>query len=100
MLFRSVLDISGIYDREATRFGGKLMRSTIVLASALMLTGGWGVVGPVSAQGNVEFADAQLELEIARQELEAAAREVARLSSRAHAPLVARIIQDFQRTGR
>lgn len=76
------------------------MRSTIVLASALMLTGGWCVVGPVSAQGNVEFADAQLELEIARQELEAAAREVARLSSRANAPLVARIIQDFQRTGR
>lgn len=76
------------------------MRSTIVLASALMLTGGWGVVGPVSAQGNVEFADVQLELEIARQELEAAAREVARLSSRANAPLVARIIQDFQRTGR
>lgn len=65
-----------------------------------MLTGGWCVVGPVSAQGNVEFADAQLELEIARQELEAAAREVARLSSRANAPLVARIIQDFQRTGR
>jgi len=76
------------------------MRSTIVLASALMLTGGCGVVGPVSAQGNVEFSDAQRELEIARQELEAAAQELARLSSRANAPLVARIIQDFQSTGR
>ena len=45
------------------------MRSTVVLATALMLTGGLALGGTASAQEREELADAQRELEIAREQL-------------------------------
>ena len=76
------------------------MRTTAVLASALILTSGLGLVSTASAQENADFADAQRELEVAREQLEAAAREVARLSTQANAPAVGRVIREFNITGR
>ena len=76
------------------------MRTTAVLASALILTSGFGLVSTASAQENAVFADAQRELEVAREQLEAAAREVARLSTQANAPAVGRVIREFNITGR
>ena len=76
------------------------MRTTAVFASALMLAGTWGVVGTTNAQDADELADAQLELRVAREELEAAAREVARLSAQANAPVVGGVFRDFERSGR
>jgi S1-C subfamily serine protease len=76
------------------------MRITVVLASALILTNGFGLVSTASAQENPDFADAQRELEVAREQLSAAAREVARLSIQANAPAVGRVIREFNITGR
>ncbi len=76
------------------------MRTTVFLASALILTSGLGVVDPACAQENPEFSAAQRELEIAREELEAAARQVAQLSTRAAAPIVGGVMLDFQNTAR
>ncbi len=76
------------------------MRTTVVLASALMLTGGLAFAGTASAQENPEFTNAQHELEVAREQLEAAAREVAQLSARVAANVVGGVIQDFRTTAR
>ena len=76
------------------------MRSKVVLATALMLTGGLALGGTASAQEREELADAQRELEIAREQLEAAARQVARLSAQANAPVIGGVIQNFRTTGR
>ncbi len=76
------------------------MRTTVVLASALMLTGGLALAGTASAQENPEFTNAQHELELARVQLEAAAREVAQLSARVAAHVVGGVIQDFRTTAR
>ncbi|MCZ6475497.1 MAG: PDZ domain-containing protein [Gammaproteobacteria bacterium] len=76
------------------------MRTTAVLASALILTNGFGLVSTASAQENADFTDAQRELEVAREQLSAAAQEVARLSIQANAPAVGRVIREFNITGR
>ncbi len=76
------------------------MRTTVVLASALMLTGGLALAGTASAQENPEFTNAQHELELAREQLEAAAREVAQLSARVAANVIGGVIQDFRTTAR
>ena len=76
------------------------MRTIIILASALMLTGGLVLAGTASAQENPEFINAQHELELAREQLEAAARQVAQLSARVAANVVGGVIQDFRTTGR
>lgn len=76
------------------------MRTIVVLASALMLTGGLALAGTASAQENPEFTNAQHELELARVQLEAAAREVAQLSARVAANVVGGVIQDFRTTAR
>ncbi len=76
------------------------MRTTVVLASALMLTGGLALAVTAGAQENPEFTNAQHELELAREQLEAAAREVAQLSARVAAHVVGGVIQDFRTTAR
>ncbi len=76
------------------------MRTTVVIASALMLTSGLALAGTARAQENPEVTNAQRELELAREQLEAAAREVAQLSARVGAHIVGGVIQDFQTTGR
>ncbi len=76
------------------------MRTTAVLASALMLTGGLALAGTASAQENPEFNNAQHELELARERLVAGARELARLSAEANAPVIGGVIQDFHATAR
>ena len=76
------------------------MRTTIVLTSIVMLTGGLTLAGTARAQESPEFTNAQRELEIAREQLEAAARQVAQLSARVAANVVGGVIQDFQITGR
>lgn len=76
------------------------MRTIIILASALMLTGGLVLAGTASAQENPEFINAQHELELAREQLEAVARQVAQLSARVAANVVGGVIQDFRTTAR
>ena len=76
------------------------MRTIIILASALMLTGGLVLAGTASAQENPEFINAQHELELAREQLEAAARQVAQLSARVAANVVGGVIRDFRTTAR
>jgi S1-C subfamily serine protease len=76
------------------------MRSKTIIASALTLLIALAFNGAASAQENDELADAHQELEIARESLEAAAQEVARLSARAAAPVVGGMFRDFPSPGR
>jgi S1-C subfamily serine protease len=76
------------------------MRTTLALASALILAAGLGAASAVLAQEPEELADAHHELEIARERLEAAAREVARLSAQANEPFVGGVMRDFHASGR
>jgi len=74
------------------------MKISVLLASALLMTG--TLSGTAMAQGSGELADANRELQQARENLERAAREVARLSAQANAPGLAINLHDFERLGR
>ena len=76
------------------------MRVTVVLASVVMAAGTLGLVGEASAQDTDVFVDAELELRVARENLEVAARDVARLSAQVSAPVVGHIIREFDFTSR
>ena len=76
------------------------MRVTVVLASVVMAAGTLGFVGEASAQDTEVFVDTELELRVARENLEVAAREVARLSAQASAPIVGHVIREFDFTSR
>jgi len=76
------------------------MTSKTIIANALTLVIALALNGPASAQDNDELAGAHHELEIARESLEAAAQEVARLSARAAAPVVGGMFRNFQSSGR
>jgi len=76
------------------------MRVTVVLASVVMAAGTLGLVGEASAQDTDVFVDAELELRVARENLEVAARDVARLSAQVSAPVVGHVIREFDFTSR
>jgi len=76
------------------------MRVTVVLASVVMAAGTLGFVGEASAQDTEVFVDTELELRVARENLEVAAREVARLSAQASASVVGHVIREFDFTSR
>jgi len=71
------------------------MRVKVVLAGVVMAAGTLGLVGEASAQDTDVTVDAELELRVARENLEVAAREVARLSAQASAPVVGHVIREF-----
>ncbi len=76
------------------------MRITVVFLSALMVAGILGVMGTVSAQENEEIVQLERRFRMAQDELEAAAREVARLSAQSNAPDIGVVIRDFRLSGR
>jgi len=76
------------------------MRFTVVLASVVMAAGTLGLTGEANAQDTAVFVDAEVELRVARENLEAAAREVARLSAQASAPVVGHVYREFDYTSR
>ena len=76
------------------------MRVTVVLASVVMAAGTLGLTGEANAQDTAVFVDAEVELRVARENLEAAAREVARLSAQASAPVVGHVYREFDYTSR
>ena len=76
------------------------MRFTVVLANVVMAAGTLGLVGESSAQDTDLVIDAELELRVARENLEVAAREVARLSAQANAPVVGHVYREFDYTSR
>ncbi len=76
------------------------MRITTILAGAFVMLASLGIVGASLAQETDELADAHHDLEVAREQLEVSAREVARLSAQANEPFFGSVMRDFQRSGR
>ncbi len=75
------------------------MKIAVLFASAVVLAG--SLSGVAVAQGNAELVDANRALQEARENLERAAREVARLSAQANAPYGSEImLRNFDRAGR
>ncbi len=73
------------------------MKMSVLLASAFLVAG--TLSGTALAQNNDELVDANRALQEARENLERAAREVARLSAQANAPGLALNMRDFGRSG-
>lgn len=74
------------------------MKISVLVASVLVIAG--SLSGVAIAQDNAELIDANRALQEARENLERAAREVARLSAQANSPGLAINLHDFERSGR